>query len=120
MPELFKLLARNLVMGIIAGWVTLALLLATNTAGLADIVFASANPVLPIAILAFGFFITFGSLAMGAAIMMLPYGENTKKGGPKVHTLMAALRKFLPRPVARHELVPSRVKNDSRRTGFHR
>ena len=120
MPDLFKLLARNLVMGTLAGWTTLFLLIASNTAGLSDVVFASANPLLPIVILAFGFFITFGSLAMGAGIMMIPSSDSNKKGGPKVHTLLASLHKLLPRRHVSHELVPARIKNDPQRRRFHR
>ncbi len=116
MPDLFKLLARNLVMGTIAGWMTLALLIATNFAGLYDVVFASATPVLPLAILAFGFFITFGSLSMGAAVMMLPYGKGDGKDrGGKEPTFLARLLKVgLGKKTgllhANRDLAPVRVK----------
>ena len=121
MPDLFKILARNLVLGVVAGWVTLFVLIATNTAGLYDIVFTSANPSLPITLLAFGFFITFGSLAMGAAIMMMPYGDSDgKNGGLKIHTMLASLKRFLPEAKSRSTLVPIPVKPKSRRSGFHR
>lgn len=121
MPDLFKLLARNLIMGTIAGWITLAGLIATNVAGLYDVVFASSNPVLPIILLAFGFFITFGSLAMGAAVMMLPTSNDTGKGGGlKVHTLLASLQKMLPRFHSQHELAPVRVKDEPRNKPFRR
>ncbi len=107
MPEFFKLLARNLVIGALAGWITLAGLIVSNVAGLGDIIRASNHPLLPVVILAFGFFITFGSLAMGAAIMLLPRDHDRGKGsGLRVHTLLAGLqilwsrRKADPKPVA--------------------
>jgi len=121
MPDLLKFLARNLVMGTLAGWVSLAALIGTNTRGLGDIVFASSNPVLPIALLAFGFFITFGSLAMGAAIMMLPYkGDEGKSSGLKVHTLLATLQKMMPRLRRSHELIPVPVEDKSKRSKYYR
>jgi len=114
-PNLFKLLARNLVLGIAAGWITLAALIATNTGGLFDVVFGSADPFLPLALLTFGFTITFGSLSMGAAIMMLPYGEDDHKNrGVKVHTLMATLSDRLERATRSRELIPIRVKPTNR------
>ena len=116
MPDLFKILARNLVLGVAAGWVTLGLLLATDTGGLATTIFASANPFLPIAILAFGFTITFGSLAMGAAIMMLPYeGDEGKSSGLKVFTLLGSLKGFFARMNSWNVLVPIPVKDRVRR-----
>ncbi|MCF6199106.1 MAG: hypothetical protein L3J67_06855 [Hyphomicrobiaceae bacterium] len=113
MPNLFKLLARNLALGIVAGWIALAALIATNTGGLSDVVFASLNPLLPLGLLAFGFALTFGSLSMGAAIMMLPYGEDDHKDrGLKVHTLLAAFADRLYRATRSRELVPIRVKGN--------
>ncbi len=115
MPNLFKLLARNLALGIIAGWITLAALIGTNTGGLFDVVFGSANPFLPLALLAFGFALTFGSLSMGAAIMMLPYGEDDHKDrGLKVHSLLATLVDRLLQATRSRELIPIRVKGNRR------
>ena len=124
MPNLFKLLARNLVLGVVAGWITLALLIATNTAGLSDVVFGSSTPLLPIAILAFGFTITFGSLSMGAAIMLMPYDKgDSKDKGLKVHMLLASLKnriKGIAGLGAEHTLIPIPVKDKSQHSRFHR
>ena len=116
MPEFFRLLARNLVIGTLAGWVTLAVLIVSNVAGLGDIISASNHPLLPVVLLAFGFFITFGSLAMGAAIMMLPRDyDRGKGGGLRVHTLLAGLQKLWPCRVTEPDPVAVPVRGDSRR-----
>jgi len=96
MPELFKLLARNGVIGVLAGWLTMALLIYTNTGGLGDVIMGASNPFLPIAILAGGFTITFGSLAMGAAIMAMPYDhDDGGSSGQKVATLAATFKAWM-------------------------
>ncbi len=110
MPILLKLLMRHLVMGIAAGWVTLGMLLFINIGGLRTILFTSSDPILTLILLAFGFTITFGSLAMGAAIMTLPYGgDHGKGGGLKIDNVMARLKQGLPKTDAGLDLVPVRV-----------
>ena len=112
MSNLFKLLARNLVLGIIAGWISLATLIISNTGGLYDIIFVSNNPLLPLILLAFGFALTFGSLAMGAAIMMLPYDSNSDNNrGMKIHTLLASWFERLQYQQRARVLVPVRVRD---------
>jgi hypothetical protein len=116
MPELFKLLARNCIMGIAAGWTTLALLILSNTAHIGDIVLASANPVLPIGVLAVGFAITFGSIAMGVAIMTLPYDKDPGKGrGLGSPTLPAMLKAWGRREGAENAMIPVPVETGRRR-----
>ncbi len=73
MPKMVKFLLENAVVGIVAGWVLLAFLLGSDSYGIGTVVFASANPVLPVFLLMFGFAVTFGSAAMGIAMMTLPY-----------------------------------------------
>ena len=112
MSTLLKLLVRHLVMGIAAGWVTLGALLFINIGGLRDILFASSDSVLALVLLAFGFTITFGSLAMGAAIMTLPYGDDGSKGGGlKIDNLLARLKQGSSSIDANRDLAPIRVKN---------
>lgn len=109
--QLLRLLSRNLAFGVLAGWMTLALMLANNTGGLYDVVFGSANPFLPLVLLAFGFTVTFGSLAMGAAIMLLPYDNDRGKGrGLKVHTLLASLIEQFDKRTRAQVPVPVRVR----------
>jgi hypothetical protein len=68
---LLRLLAVNLAAG--AGVATLMLggLLALNPGGLRELIFADRTPGAALALLGFGFLITFGSAAMGSAIMAL-------------------------------------------------
>ena len=110
MPILLKLLVRHLVMGIAAGWVTLGMLLFVNIGGLRTILFASSDPILALILLAFGFTVTFGSLAMGVAIMTLPYGGDDSKGrGLKIDNIMERLKRGLPMIDTNQNLVPVRV-----------
>ncbi len=77
-PRLLRFLAVNCAIGIVAGWTLLAALILTDTAGLATLIWNSASPALPVAMLAGGFAITFGSAAMGAAVMMMRNGDEGK------------------------------------------
>lgn len=120
MPELFKLLARNCILGIAAGWTTLAVLLSTNTGGLGDVVFSSANPMLPIFVLGVGFAITFGSISMGGAVMTMPYDRDDGKGrGLGAFTLPAMFKAWLTRRQQEEVMQPIPVKNE-RKSGSRR
>jgi hypothetical protein len=67
---LFRLLAINLAGGIVLAALLVGGLLALNPAGLRDLIFADSSPGTALGLLLFGFVITFGSAAMGTAIMM--------------------------------------------------
>ncbi|MGO9544647.1 MAG: hypothetical protein ACLPPF_07620 [Rhodomicrobium sp.] len=75
-PRLVRFLLVNCAIGVIAGWVLLAAILATDTAHLRTLIWNSSSPEEPILLLAAGFAITFGSAAMGAAVMMLRPGDG--------------------------------------------
>src|SRR5271165_5205126 len=68
---LFRLLAINLAAGSAAAVLLLFGLLALNPHGLRDVILADRLPGTAIGLLLFGLFITFGSTAMGTAIMAL-------------------------------------------------
>ena len=68
---LFRLLAINLAAGTAAAVLLLGGLLALNPHGLRDLILADRSPATAIGLLLFGLFITFGSTAMGTAIMAL-------------------------------------------------
>jgi len=76
LPRLIRFLIVNCASGIAAGWILLAALILSDTAGLRTLIWNSGSPLLPVAMLAGGFAITFGSAAMGAAIMMLRNGDE--------------------------------------------
>ncbi len=81
MPPLFKLLLTSLLQGAILGWTILAILLIGNFAGIGDVVFTSSDKWLALFLLAFGFFVTFGSVSMGIAVMFMPYGDDRDNRG---------------------------------------
>ena len=68
---LIRLLAINLAIGITAALVMLGGLLALNPAGLRDLILADRAGGAALMLLLFGLVVTFGSVAMGTAIMTL-------------------------------------------------
>ncbi len=85
MPKLFKLLLTGLLQGAVLGWSVLAVLLVFNFFGMKDMVFGSSDKYLALFLLAFGFLVTFGSITMGLAVMLMPYDDDDEpKGGHKM------------------------------------
>jgi hypothetical protein len=78
---LIRLLAINLAGGVVVALLLLGGLLVLNPHHLRDLIVADHDPGAALALLAFGFLITFGSAAMGTAIMMLP--RKDKRGGSR-------------------------------------
>ncbi len=76
---LFRLLAVNLAIGASVALLMVGGLVALNPFGLRDLVLADRSPATALALLLFGFVITFGSAAMGTAIMTLTRGGG--RGG---------------------------------------
>jgi hypothetical protein len=81
---LFRLLAINLAAGMAVAGLLVGGLLALNPGGLRDLIFADASPGTALGLLLFGFVVTFGSAAMGSAIMAmgLPKADNDNRRGP--------------------------------------
>ena len=73
---LFRLLAINLVIGAIVAVLMIAGLLLLNPLNIRHMIFSDREPAAVIAVLVFDFFITFGSAAMGTAIMALGRGPD--------------------------------------------
>ena len=71
LPRLIRFLGVNCLIGIAAGWTLLAALIVTDTANLRTLIANEASPGVPILLLATGFAVTFGSAAMGAAVMTI-------------------------------------------------
>lgn len=76
MPKLLKLLAINLAIGIVIGLLFLTILIVTDTAGIGTLIWQSSDPFLAILLLGVGLCVTFGSAAMGSAVMMMPYEDD--------------------------------------------
>lgn len=71
-PGLIPFLARNAAFGILTGWAVLGALLVFDVARLRELLFESEHCLLTLILAAGGFGLTFGSLAMGTAVFLLP------------------------------------------------
>ena len=71
-PTLILFLARHCLLGIATGWALLAALVVLDVAHLGKLLLTSEDWLLTLALAAVGFAVTFGSLAMGTAIFLLP------------------------------------------------
>lgn len=65
-------LAKNGLMGIAMGWLLLAALIYANVGNLRFLLLDADVEITAILLLAAGFAVTFGSLAMGTAVFLLP------------------------------------------------
>jgi hypothetical protein len=80
---LFRLLAVNLAIGVTVAVLLLGGLLALNPHGLRDLIVADGSPLTALGLLLFGFVVTFGSVAMGTAIMAIGCAEGGQGDGPR-------------------------------------
>ena len=80
---LFRLLAINLAVGVALAAVLVSGLLAINPGGLRHLIFADASPGTALGLLLFGFVVTFGSAAMGTAVMAMGRAsDDRRRRGP--------------------------------------
>jgi hypothetical protein len=77
---LIRLLAVNLAGGVTAAVLMLGGLLALNPGNLRGLIFADEAPGAALGLLLFGLVVTFGSVAMGSAIMTLGRREARPRG----------------------------------------
>lgn len=73
---LLRLLGINLAIGASAAVLMFAGLVWLNPHGLRDLMLADRSPATAVALLSFGLLITFGSAAMGSAIMMCGWNDG--------------------------------------------
>jgi len=73
---LLRLLAINCLGGMAVAVLMVGGLLWTDTAHLWTLISTTQDPIIPIVLLAFGLMLTLGSVAMGTAIMALPYEDD--------------------------------------------
>ena len=78
---LLRLLAINLGIGVTLAVLLVGGLLLLNPGGLRHLIFTDRSPLVAILLLLFGFIVTFGSAAMGSAIMAA--GLPRDNGGPR-------------------------------------
>ena len=80
---LFRLLAINLAAGMAVAALLVGGLLALNPSGLRDLILADSSPGTALGLLLFGFVVTFGSAAMGTAIMAMGLPRRADDKGPR-------------------------------------
>ncbi|WP_157328263.1 hypothetical protein, partial [Bradyrhizobium cajani] len=78
---LFRLLAINLAIGACAAALLVGGLLRLNPSHLRELIFADSSPGIALLLLLASFLITFGSAAMGSAIMAQGRKEKDGRGG---------------------------------------
>lgn len=81
---LFRLLLINLAIGLTAATLLFGGLLALNPAHLRDLILSDQSPEVALGLLLFGFLITFGSAAMGTAIMTIAGRDAPPSGGARM------------------------------------
>ncbi|TYC66856.1 hypothetical protein FMN63_12080 [Stappia sp. BW2] len=109
---LFRLLAVNGLAGTAIAGLVLGGIFLGNIGNLRVLVMSAEDPVLPVIMLAFGLFITLGSVVMGSAIMLLGQGGqngNGKGGGARRRPPVLFTGQLKPVPVPakagyRHDL----------------
>ena len=105
---LFRLLAINLAIGVSIAALMLGGLLALNPHGLRDLIIADRSPLVATGLLLFGLIVTFGSVAMGTAIMMIGQGDG-RGGKPKSAPVQVGLGRAR-RPIHRQRETPAKAK----------
>ena len=85
-PSLLRFLGINLAIGATVAVLVVAGLILSDSHQLGRLIQGDESPVVAVVMLIFGFVITFGSAAMGAAIMGLPYGEGNDGAGHRAAT----------------------------------
>ena len=89
---LIRLLAINVAGGFAAALLMLGGLLALNPGNLRDLILADRMGWTALGLLLFGLTVTFGSVAMGSAVMMLGHERKQSGGGGKMHPVPAKAR----------------------------
>jgi hypothetical protein len=80
---LFRLLGINLAVGMTVAALLVGGLLMLNPFNLRDLIFADSSPGTALGLLLFGFVVTFGSAAMGTAIMATGTPRRADDAGPQ-------------------------------------
>jgi hypothetical protein len=70
--RLLVYLGKNCLLGVVTGWLLLAVLIRANVARLGELLFGNGIELTALVLLSGGFAVTFGSLAMGTAVFLLP------------------------------------------------
>jgi hypothetical protein len=90
---LFRLLAINLAAGMAVAALLVCGLLVLDPYHLRDLIFADSSPGTALGLLLFGFVVTFGSAAMGTAIMAVRQVDDETPRGPPRFVTQASTRR---------------------------
>jgi hypothetical protein len=99
---LFRLLVINLAIGMAVAALLVGGLLLLNPGGLRDLILADSSPGTALGLLLFGFVVTFGSTAMGSAIMAMGKrrdDDDRPRGPPRL--VAQPLRRGVPSAASR-------------------
>ncbi len=102
--RLVPYLARHCLAGMLAGWSAVAALLLLDVGGLGRLIFGAEVWLLALVMLLAFFGLTFGSVAMGAAIMSLGRPDDASRG------LMERLRRVRGRPGQGEKAFPRKAR----------
>jgi hypothetical protein len=89
---LFRLLLSNLAAGLVAALILFGGLLLLNPANLRNLILSDQSPEIALLLLLFGFLLTFGSAAMGTAIMTIGSRQAPPSGGQRAPINREGLR----------------------------
>jgi hypothetical protein len=89
---LFRLLLSNLAIGLVAALILFGGLLLLNPANLRDLILSDRSPEIALLLLLFGLVLTFGSAAMGTAIMTIGSRTRPPSGGQRARIAPDALQ----------------------------
>jgi hypothetical protein len=93
LPALIRFLAGHCALGVTAGLATAGLLLWLDIGGIGGLVAGDgADRWIAVGLLGFGFAITFGSLAMGSALFLLPRDDESDDEPPLLPADQAPVR----------------------------
>lgn len=77
-PKLLRFLAVNAAVGAGLGTAFAGVLLATNTAGLGDLIVTTSDPVTPVILFVVGFATLIGGLYTASAVMLVPWKKKSE------------------------------------------
>ena len=83
MPQLFKFLLVNAILGIFMSWLLLAGMIYADVWGLGSLITRSADGMLAVGMLAAGFAITFGGAAVATATLLMRYEDPDDLDGDR-------------------------------------
>ena len=84
-PELLSFLGKHMLFGLAMGVLFASMVLTLDIAGLTSLIRASADPYVALLLLYAFNALTFGSIAMGAAVMGLPINDVCDMRDPERH-----------------------------------